>query len=74
LIEAPRDRISQIIRRHKVLQHFYDNEWVSLAALDPEEKIFYSYMPKKGWTPLPGEDRSLQDKHFVGLFKKEHRL
>ena len=37
LIEAPRERIGQIIRRHKVLQHFYDNEWVRLIALDPEE-------------------------------------
>jgi uncharacterized protein YbcC (UPF0753/DUF2309 family) len=52
LIEAPRDRISQIIQRHRVLQHFYDNEWVRLAALDPGEKNFYYYVPKQGWTLL----------------------
>ena len=51
LIEAPRERISQIIRRHQILQRYYDNEWVRLAALDPEEKTFYCYIPKQGWTP-----------------------
>ncbi|MBI3995324.1 MAG: DUF2309 domain-containing protein [Nitrospirae bacterium] len=51
LIEAPRERILQIIHRHRLLQHLYDNEWVRLAALDPEEKIFYRYIPKQGWTP-----------------------
>ncbi len=52
LIEAPRDRIGQITRRHHLLQHLYDNEWVRLVALDPEEKIFYLYIPKQGWVPF----------------------
>ena len=52
LIEAPRERIIQITRRHPLLQRLYDNEWVRLIALDPEEKIFYLYLPKKGWVPL----------------------
>lgn len=52
LIEAPRERIGQITRRHHLLQRLYDNEWVRLMALDPEEKIFYLYIPKKGWEPL----------------------
>ncbi|HET6466215.1 MAG TPA: DUF2309 domain-containing protein [Nitrospiria bacterium] len=54
LIEAPRDRIAGIIRRHRFLQHLYDNEWVRLAALDPEEKIFYDYIPRQGWRPVNG--------------------
>jgi uncharacterized protein YbcC (UPF0753/DUF2309 family) len=52
LIEAPRDRISQIIVRHKLLQQYYDNEWVRLIALDPNEKMFYLYTPKRDWAPL----------------------
>lgn len=52
LIEAPRERIGQIIRRHRLLQRLYDNEWVRLAALDPDEKTFYYYTPKQGWTPV----------------------
>ena len=59
LIEAPRERILQIIQRHRVLQHFYDNEWVRLAALDPDEKKFYYYIPKQGWTPVSDGDPSL---------------
>jgi uncharacterized protein YbcC (UPF0753/DUF2309 family) len=49
LIEAPRERVSQIIRSHRLLQHLYDNEWVHLVVLDPEERIFYNYIPKQGW-------------------------
>lgn len=55
LIEAPRERISRIIRNYRVLQHYYDNEWVHLAAFDPEEKIYYRYIPKQGWMPLRNE-------------------
>lgn len=48
LIQAPRELISRIILKHRVLQHYYDNEWVYLAAFDPEEKIYYRYIPKQG--------------------------
>jgi uncharacterized protein YbcC (UPF0753/DUF2309 family) len=52
LIEAPRERIIRIIGRQRLLQHLYDNQWVHLAALDPEEKMFYRYVPRQGWTPF----------------------
>jgi uncharacterized protein len=52
LIEAPRDRIDQIIRRHRLLQRLYDNEWVSLMAIEPEGGGFYSYTPKHGWKAM----------------------
>ncbi|MDA8028593.1 MAG: Na-translocating system protein MpsB, partial [Nitrospiraceae bacterium] len=35
LIEAPPERIGEIILRHLILQQFYDNEWVRLTSLDP---------------------------------------
>ncbi|MGR3177388.1 MAG: DUF2309 domain-containing protein [Candidatus Anammoxibacter sp.] len=54
LIEASREVISRIIRKHKVLQQYYDNEWVYLVALDPEEKIYYRYIPKQGWEQWRG--------------------
>jgi uncharacterized protein YbcC (UPF0753/DUF2309 family) len=62
IIEASRDRISRIIRRHKVLQEYYDNEWVRLIALDPEDQIFYLYLPKFGWTPLRDRAPASSDK------------
>ncbi len=55
LIEAPRETIIKIIGKHRILQHYYDNEWVHLVALDPEEKAFYRYIPKQGWKPLRDE-------------------
>jgi uncharacterized protein YbcC (UPF0753/DUF2309 family) len=57
LIEAPRERIIRIIGRQRLLQHLYDNQWVHLAALDPEEKMFYRYVPRQGWTPFGVEGR-----------------
>ncbi|MHB8544613.1 MAG: putative inorganic carbon transporter subunit DabA, partial [Leptospirales bacterium] len=56
LIEAPRERISQIIRLHKVLQHYYDNEWVRLMAIEPDEKTLHQYIPYQGWVPFEQED------------------
>jgi uncharacterized protein YbcC (UPF0753/DUF2309 family) len=58
LIEAPRDRIVEIVRRHHVLRNFYDNEWVRLVALDPVEQSFFYYVPKQGWTPVGENDPS----------------
>jgi uncharacterized protein YbcC (UPF0753/DUF2309 family) len=52
LIEAPRENISRIIQRHRLLKNYYDNGWVQLIALEPEEKSFHSYIPKEGWVPL----------------------
>lgn len=49
LVEAPRARIEKLIARHEVLQHFYQNEWVHLAALDPADGTWYRYMPSGAW-------------------------
>lgn len=65
LIEAPRERILQIIKRHSVLQNYYDNEWVRLAALDPGEGTFYLYIPKTGWVPFRDEAPIPQDKKRI---------
>jgi uncharacterized protein YbcC (UPF0753/DUF2309 family) len=52
VIEAPREQINQIIRRHRLLQLLYHGEWVRLVALEPEERTFYDYHPIKGWVPF----------------------
>jgi uncharacterized protein YbcC (UPF0753/DUF2309 family) len=49
LVEASRARIEKLIARHELLQHFYHNEWVHLAALDPEDGTWYRYMPSGVW-------------------------
>jgi uncharacterized protein YbcC (UPF0753/DUF2309 family) len=49
LVETSRARIERLIGRHEVLQHFYHNEWVHLAVLDPEDGTWYRYMPWAVW-------------------------
>jgi uncharacterized protein len=52
IVEAPRDRIDELIGRHELLQHYYHNEWVHLAALDPSDRAWYRYSPAGQWQPL----------------------
>jgi uncharacterized protein len=49
VIEAPRERIDGIIRNQSLLRRLYDNEWLRLIAVDPLERNFYRYLPKRGW-------------------------
>src|SRR5262245_3892981 len=60
IVEAPRERIDKLIARHDVLQHFYHNGWVHLVALDPEDGVWYRYLPSGAWSPLdrlPSQER-----------------
>ena len=52
IIEAPRERIEKLIARHELLRHYYQNEWVHLAALDPEEQVWYRYRPSGAWSVI----------------------
>jgi uncharacterized protein YbcC (UPF0753/DUF2309 family) len=54
VIEAPRSNIGNLIRRNEVLQHLYDNEWVHLAAMDPEDGALYRYRPTGAWNRIDG--------------------
>jgi uncharacterized protein YbcC (UPF0753/DUF2309 family) len=56
LVEASRARIEKLIARHEVLQHFYHNEWVHLAALDPEDGTWYRYMSSGVWRRVRNPD------------------
>jgi uncharacterized protein YbcC (UPF0753/DUF2309 family) len=49
LIEASRQTIDRIIRNQRSLQRLYDNEWLRLIAIDPDERLCYVYVPKEGW-------------------------
>jgi hypothetical protein len=54
VIEAPTDRIGEIIRRHHTLQQLFDNGWVNLVALDPLAGSFLRYREGGGWEPFEG--------------------
>lgn len=54
VIEAPRERIRRIILRHPLLERLFDHDWVSLIALDPQDRALYHYETMTGWTTLEG--------------------
>ncbi|MBA3855896.1 MAG: hypothetical protein C0507_03205 [Cyanobacteria bacterium PR.3.49] len=53
VIEAPRQRILDIVERQPILKQLCDNEWIHLMAIDREsDEMLYRYSPKKGWTDI----------------------
>lgn len=62
LVEAPRETIENIVRNQRHLQKLYDNEWLSLVAVDPEERMCYRYVPKLGWKPIASQDSAQESK------------
>ena len=50
-IEAPKDRILEIVKRQPVLTQLCDNEWIHLYAIDGADGP-YRYTPKEGWTAV----------------------
>ncbi len=52
VVEAPHEKIDALIARHEILQHFYRNEWVHLAAVDPDKGGLYRYHPSGMWNRI----------------------
>ena len=53
IIQAPPERISNIIQRHTMLQQHFNNQWVHLFALDSQTGTFQHYQPGGEWRPIP---------------------
>lgn len=50
VVEAPRQRILDIVERQPVLKQLCDNEWIHLLAIDHEsDQKIYFYRSKQGW-------------------------
>lgn len=49
LIDAPRERVVDIIRRHEVLSRIFDQRWVNLLALDRRDGLYREYRPGGVW-------------------------
>lgn len=53
VIEAPRQRILDILERQPLLKQLCDNEWIHLVAIDHEsDKKLYRYRFGYGWTDV----------------------
>ncbi len=53
IVETPRERLTMLIRKNHILQRFFDGRWVHLVALEPDEGVFYRYLPKQEWVLEP---------------------
>lgn len=60
VIEAPTVRISEVIRKHALLQRLFHHQWLNLVSLDPGTFEFQRYNPDGAWEPASviGANRS----------------
>ncbi|MBL7019958.1 MAG: DUF2309 domain-containing protein [Nitrospinaceae bacterium] len=49
ILEAPLDRIADIVGRHDILQRLTKNQWINLVGLDPDTKEFFLFQSPKDW-------------------------
>jgi len=53
VIEAPHQRIVDILERRPMLKQLCDNQWIHLLVIDPEsQNKFYKYRPGKEWETI----------------------
>jgi len=67
-IEAPRERILEIIERQPTLKQLCDNEWIHLLAIDPEsDKTLYLYREKQEWIDVETACQSTEKFALCGI-------
>ncbi len=53
VVEAPRDRITQMLQQLPHVQQLFDNEWIHLVAVDHEaESLLHRYEPTQNWATI----------------------
>jgi hypothetical protein len=51
-VEAPKEAISDILKRHAQVRALFDNGWLSLFALDEQGQMAWRYTGYLGWTDV----------------------
>jgi uncharacterized protein YbcC (UPF0753/DUF2309 family) len=51
-IEAPREAMTEVLRRHEGVRALFDNRWLHLFALDAEGRMAWRYAGDLGWTAV----------------------
>ncbi|UWQ64908.1 DUF2309 domain-containing protein (plasmid) [Leisingera caerulea] len=57
IIEAPREAMTDVLKRHANVRALFDNRWLSLIAMDSEGKLAWRYDGELEWSPFQPEDR-----------------
>jgi uncharacterized protein YbcC (UPF0753/DUF2309 family) len=52
-VEAPREAITQILRRHDGVRALFDNRWLHLFALDDTGQMAWRYTGDLEWQQMP---------------------
>ncbi len=50
-IEAPREAMTDILRRHDAVRALFDNRWLHLFALDAAGRLAWRYVGDLSWSP-----------------------
>ena len=53
-IEAPREAMSEILKRHDGVRALFDNRWLALFALDAEGRLAWRYERDLEWSAVGG--------------------
>ena len=62
-VEAPKEAISDILKRHAQVRALFDNGWLSLIALDEQGQMAWRYAGNLGWTDIrPGAASGVEQK------------
>ncbi len=57
-VEAPKEAITDVLKRHAQVQALFDNGWLSLFALDQQGQMAWRYAGRLGWTKARGVEGS----------------
>lgn len=60
LIEAPREAMTDILRRHQNVRALFDNGWLHLFALDEDGRMAWRYAGDMKWTEMSGVEAGTQ--------------
>jgi uncharacterized protein YbcC (UPF0753/DUF2309 family) len=53
-IEAPREAMTEILKRHDGVRELFDNRWLHLFALDATGRMAWRYNGDLTWVEMPG--------------------
>ncbi len=59
-IEAPREAMTDVLRRHEAVRALFDNRWLHLFAMDCEGRLAFRYAGNLEWEPVGADQPRLE--------------
>ena len=64
-IEAPREAINDILKRHDGVRDLFDNQWLHLFILDDDGKLGWRYQGDLAWTQVAEHETNVRELEAV---------